>query len=161
MGSTVHGVLDFASEQEAIDAALAAGEEFHGKGYRVGPPWYRPVPIHGTSPLEYRYEGRVWYGDGPDALWNRFYSHLYEFEDAAVLEAEYFQEELAAAGYEIYETELHTLTFDARPYIQAQFMFSMPGAEVPRQKRVLWPWLLTGGLFLGVTVLAIAGDRMR
>jgi len=161
MGSTVHVELGLASAQEAIDAALAAGGELHGQGYRVGPPWYRPVPVHGSDPLEYGYEGRVWYGDGTDALMNRFYSLLYEFEDAAILEAEYFQEELLAAGYEVYEMDLEAVTFDGRPYIQATFYFGMPGATFPKERGRWYLWALPAALLLTVGGLVVVGTRRR
>lgn len=161
MGATVHAERDLPSAQEAIDAALEAGEELNGQGYRVGPPWYYPVPIHGSDPPEYLYEGRVWYGSGPDALLNRFYSLLYEFEDAAILEAEYYQDELLAAGYEVYELETQAVTFDGRPYIQASFYFGLPGAELPKDRSRLWALALPGALLLTIGGLLVVGTRRK
>jgi hypothetical protein len=119
------------------------------------------VPIHGTDPLEYRYEGRVWYGSDTDALMNRFYSLLYEFEDAAVLEAEYHQEELLAAGYEVYETELLPTTFDGKPYIQATFYFGLPGATFPKEKSRWYLWAIPAALALTVGAVVVVSAKMR
>ena len=161
MGATVHGEPGHSSPQEAIDAALAAGTEFHGRGYRVGPPWYLPVPIHGSDPPEYLYEGRVRYGDDTDALMNRFYSLLYEFEDAAILEAEQHQAELLELGYEVYETELEPVTFDGRLYVQATFYFGMPGATFSKEKSRWYLWAIPAALVVTVGVVVVVGEKMR
>lgn len=164
--TTVHAIPGHATAQDALEAALFQGQVYHDAGYMVGPPWYVPVPVRGTYPLEYTYEGRIWYGTSEDALMSRFYSHLHELEQDAVDEALGVQEELRALGYEVGSVGADTRTFDGRTYYESVFYFGMPGIEVPEpfpeQARTHWGvWALTASLALTTIAIIAIGTRKK
>jgi hypothetical protein len=161
---STYAVQGLATAQEAIDRAELKGREYHDLGYDVGPPWYLPQPVPGSYPLRYTYEGRVWYGRGPTALLNRFYSHLYELEEDAVAEALDAQEALEEAGYEVGSVGSQVREFEGRSYYETVFYFGMPGAVIPEPFAATsgshWlVWLLPAGLVLGVVAMVIVKAR--
>lgn len=164
--TTIHAIPGHVSAQDALDEALFQGRVYHDAGYMVGPPWYVPIPIPGTYPLEYTYEGRIWYGTTEGALLNRFYSHLHEDEQDAVDEALGAQEELSGLGYEVGSVGVQTRGVDGRSYYESTFFFGMPGMEVPEpfpeEPRTHWGvWAITASFALTTIAIVAVGLRKR
>jgi hypothetical protein len=138
------------------------GKTLHDEGYFVGPPWYLPIPIHGTDPLEYEYEGRVWYGETPEAQSNAFYSHLYLDSKDALGEADRIAGEISASGYLILgPVELQAVQIGSQILYRSTFLFGLTETgpivmPTPEDKEGISPVAMLASVgLLFVTVLGI------